>query len=258
MTEQELIESGELELYVCGALDPVREREISTLLKSSLIVRSEVLNIEHAYTQLAAGLAPDQDDAVYDRLISVIGAENKKTQGNPWTSYLGWAAALLFIVGAGYLFNQNQAAQDELVKTNNQLDVLDEQLERETTQTAEYLATLDALSDPNTIKVNLGAQPNFNNSSAVAFYNAQTGITYFDISGLPEPPVNMVYQLWSLKLSPLTPTSLGTLEKSDAKQKLVPIKNTNISEAFGITLEPTGGSDGPTMERLYTLGVVKA
>ncbi len=34
------------------------------------------------------------------------------------------------------------------------------------------------------------------------------------------------------------------------------LQNTNESEAFGIRLEPAGGSESPTMEQLYTLGVV--
>ena len=67
----------------------------------------------------------------------------------------------------------------------------------------------------------------------------------------------MVYQVWSLKLSPLTPTSLGTIDDftTDAN-KIFEIENSNESEAFGITLEPAGGSATPTMEQLYTLGVV--
>jgi len=38
--------------------------------------------------------------------------------------------------------------------------------------------------------------------------------------------------------------------------KIFTIKNANNSEAFGITLEPEGGSITPTLEQLYTLGAV--
>jgi anti-sigma-K factor RskA len=67
----------------------------------------------------------------------------------------------------------------------------------------------------------------------------------------------MVYQVWALKLNPLTPTSIGLLENfSSENQKLFAVDNANKAEAFGITLEPAGGSKTPTMERLYTLGKV--
>ena len=34
------------------------------------------------------------------------------------------------------------------------------------------------------------------------------------------------------------------------------VSGTSSAEAFGITLEPAGGSKTPTMEQLYTLGKV--
>jgi anti-sigma-K factor RskA len=74
---------------------------------------------------------------------------------------------------------------------------------------------------------------------------------------LPEPPKGKVYQVWSLILNPLMPTSLGVIEEfSTDKDKVFDLKNTNQSEAFGITLEPAGGSKSPNLEQLYTLGVV--
>jgi hypothetical protein len=42
-----------------------------------------------------------------------------------------------------------------------------------------------------------------------------TKVVYVDASGLPEPPEGMVYQVWALKLDPLTPTSIGLLENFD-------------------------------------------
>ena len=67
----------------------------------------------------------------------------------------------------------------------------------------------------------------------------------------------MVYQIWALKLSPLTPTSIGLLENFESnEQKLFAVNNADQAEAFGITLEPAGGSLTPTMEKLYALGKV--
>lgn len=257
MTEQELIDSGELELYVCGALDPAREREISTLIKSAPRVKEEVLAIEHAYTQLAAGLAPEGNEAIYDRLLEVINKEKATARKSPVLSYLGWAAAVVFIVSTAYLFNQNTAVKADLNKIVSQKEVTVKQLELETKQKESYVATLDALSDPNTIKVTLAGQGKFENTSAVAFYNAQTATTYFNLAGLPKAPDDMVYQLWSLKLDPLTPTSLGITENTGDSASLFAVANENTSEAFGITLEPAGGSASPNLELLYTLGVVK-
>ena len=40
--------------------------------------------------------------------------------------------------------------------------------------------------------------------------------------------------------------------------KIFALQNANESEAFGITLEPEGGSEAPTMNQLYVLGAVAA
>jgi hypothetical protein len=40
-------------------------------------------------------------------------------------------------------------------------------------------------------------------------------VVYIDAAGLPEPPKGMVYQVWALKLNPLTPTSIGLLDNFD-------------------------------------------
>jgi anti-sigma-K factor RskA len=69
----------------------------------------------------------------------------------------------------------------------------------------------------------------------------------------------MVYRVWSLKLKPLAPTSIGLLDDfSRDNNKVFALNNPNESEAFGITLEPAGVSKAPNLEQLYTLGVVSS
>jgi hypothetical protein len=46
-------------------------------------------------------------------------------------------------------------------------------------------------------------------------------VVYVDAAGLPEPPKGMVYQVWALKLNPLTPTSIGLLDKFDNNQRIL-------------------------------------
>jgi anti-sigma-K factor RskA len=66
-------------------------------------------------------------------------------------------------------------------------------------------------------------------------------VVYVDAAGLPEPPKGMVYQVW--ELNPLTPTSIGLLDKfDDNNQRIFAVNNTGDAEAFAITLEPAGGS----------------
>jgi hypothetical protein len=46
------------------------------------------------------------------------------------------------------------------------------------------------------------------------------------------------------------------LEQSKDDLNLYVIENEFDTEAYGITLEPEGGSESPTLENLYVLGAV--
>ena len=113
------------------------------------------------------------------------------------------------------------------------------------------------IRDPKVTKVPLAGQQVAPDAYVNVFWDKENNKAYIDALGLPEPPQGMVYQVWSLKLDPLTPTSMGLLEDfSNNENKVFSFDNPNESQAFGITLEPAGGSETPTMDQLYTLGVV--
>ena len=117
---------------------------------------------------------------------------------------------------------------------------------------------LAVLRDNGSVSIALAGQQVNPNAYAKAYYNKTTKAVYIDASGLPEPPKGMVYQVWALQLEPiLTPTSIGLLDTyATSTTKVIKVDNAEAPQAFGITLEPAGGSAGPTMEQLYTLGKV--
>jgi anti-sigma-K factor RskA len=122
----------------------------------------------------------------------------------------------------------------------------------------ETATALNVIRNEKNTVVNLAGQTVAPTSFAKIYWNKETSTVYVDAKGLPEPPEGKVYQIWSLKLSPtLTPTSIGLLEDFKGNnEKLFAVSGTSDAEAFGITLEPAGGSKTPTMEQLYTLGKV--
>ena len=115
---------------------------------------------------------------------------------------------------------------------------------------------MNIIRDAKNTIVTLGGQKVAPAASAKIYWNKETATFYVDASGLPQPPEGKVYQIWSLQLSPtLTPTSIGLLENFKGNtEKIFAVSGTKDAQAFGITLEPIGGSKSPTMDQLYTLG----
>ncbi|WP_311196090.1 anti-sigma factor [Antarcticibacterium sp. 1MA-6-2] len=162
-------------------------------------------------------------------------------------------------MGLFALYNQNQHLKESLQaleQRNNEIENEIADARRDVTKKQELL---NVLRDKNIIEVDLGGQDIAPDAYATAYWDKEQNITFIDAKNLPEPPRGMVYQVWSLKLSPLTPTSLGLLENfKEDENKIFRLQNSQPSEGFGITLEPAGGSESPTLEKLYALGTISS
>jgi anti-sigma-K factor RskA len=263
MNIKEYIASGILELYVAGTLSEQENQEVYDAMQKHPEILQEVLNIETAIVKLTAATSPLDSFNSFQSIKSTLGMDDAtkvvsiNKPKNNWMSYSGWAAAL--IIGAGLLWtlNQNKQLENNLTTAEIENTYLETQIEASKTSLANTKTLLDALRERDIISVPLDGQANFENSYAKVYWNKTNNTIYLDAQGLPEPPKGKVYQVWSLTLNPLAPTSLGTIDgfKTD-DNKIFTITNTNASEAFAITLEPEGGSKTPTMEQLYTLGVI--
>ncbi len=261
MTSKEYIESGILELYVFGKLSETENDEVQQMMSDYPAVKQEVIAIEDAIVDLSQSVAPRLSATNYEKIRNQILEKRKVVKMNAsksnWASYIGWAAAAVFVVGFGLQFNKlNQSNQtiDKLgaEKSVMQESIVDLELKKKETETV-----LAIVRDNNNQAVALAGQAVSPNSYAKAYYNKVTKEVYVDVAGLPTPPKGKVYQVWALKLSPLTPTSIGVLDNFTAENtKIFKVANAQNAEAFGITLEPAGGSVSPTLEQLYTLGKV--
>lgn len=260
MNSRELIESGTLELFVFGKLTEDENKNVIDMAKNHPEVQEEILAIENAVINLSQSVAPHLSATNYEKIRQkilgkkgVVAIDRKPS----WSSYVGWAAAAIFVIGFGFQYfqlNESQTTIEQLSteKSTMQKSIVDLELEK---QEAEKVLAI--VRDNNNIQVALGGQEVAPNAFAKAYYNKETKEVYIDASGLPSPPEGKVYQVWGLKLDPLTPKSIGLLDNFVANStKLFKVDKAEDAEAFGITLEPAGGSESPTLEQLYTLGKV--
>lgn len=271
MNITDIIDSGDLELYVYGVLDESEMSHIADLSQSHPTLKKEIIAIEESILNLTASFSPNITSDLHQKIkkqLEVKGSNAReqakqtkvvkmKSKSNV-ASYLGWAAAIALLFGIGYLYQKQNAIENQIVTVENEKEKLNEAVAAAENKNKETKEALDIVRDAKNTIVTLGGQAVAPTSYAKVYWNKETQVVYVDAAGLPEPPEGMVYQVWSLKLSPiLTPTSIGLLDnfKSD-ENKIFAVSNTGDAEAFGITLEPAGGSPTPTMEQLYTLGKV--
>ncbi|WP_373519293.1 anti-sigma factor domain-containing protein [Pricia sp.] len=267
MEVEKYIASGILELYVAGLLTEEENLEVHKIATEHVAIKNEILAIEAAILELTQAVAPAyQKRKGFDDVKVRIGERKDskviqlpKEEKSDLGKYIGWAAAILFGAGLLWFYVQNDELKSDIEMVNGQNEVLEQQILEARGSLTETKELLTSLRDRNVSVVPLAGQEVSPDSYAKAYWNKEQNKVLIDAQGLPEPPDGMVYQVWSLKMDPLTPTSVGLLEDFQTDEnKVFTLNNPNESEAFGITLEPAGGSEGPTMEQLYTLGAVSS
>ena len=263
MDVDKYIASGILELYVAGTLSDQENLEVTAYAKEYPEINAEIISIEAAILELTATSSNIKPYPFTTLKNTLQGPEETKVvpltkEKNSWISYVGWAASVLLAIGLFWIYNQNQELKSELEVVSETNLRLEDQIADSDTSLEKTQALLNALRDKNIEVITLGGQAVSPDSYAKAYWNKTEEKVFIDAKGLPEPPNGFVYQVWSLKLSPtLTPTSIGILDTfKEDENKVFALNNSNNSEAFGITLEPEGGSESPNLEQLYTLGTV--
>ncbi len=265
METREYIESGILELYVYGLLDENENEEVARMAKNHKEIDDEIVSIETAIVNLSTSFSPylsaENFEKIKERLELKYRDNTPVVEMKPrrnWAAYTGWAAAILLMAGAGWLFVQLDQSKSEVVEIQVEGTKLRDSIRTLDERNRNAESALAIVRDNASTVVPLAGQAAAPEAFAKVYWNKDTQTVYVDASGLPEPPEGKVYQVWSLKLKPqLTPTSIGLLENFTADEhRIFSVSSTGDAEAFGITLEPAGGSASPTMDQLYTLGKV--
>ena len=262
MDTKEYIASGILELYVAGTLSELENLEVYLNAQKYPEIKKEIEDIEASVLSLSKSVSPGTKGfGDMQNRMAKLGVAKTEPISNKvsWTAYLGWAASLVFMGGLIWLYQQNDQLKLDLEVVSKENNTMEQQIADSQNSLEKTEELLNTIRDKNVTVVALGGQTVSPTSYAKAYWNKVEKKVFIDAQGLPDPPDGFVYQVWSLKLNPLTPTSMGLLEDFvNDENKVFALTNPNESEAFGITLEPAGGSETPTLEQLYTLGVATA
>ena len=123
---REYIDSGILEMYVYGLLTEKENEEIANKAKVTPAINEEIIAIEKAIIALSSSFSPFHSVANYEKIKAKLELKHADViELQPRSNvaqYLGWAAAILLLVGIGYQYNEinvtnNQVALTEVQKT---------------------------------------------------------------------------------------------------------------------------------------------
>jgi anti-sigma-K factor RskA len=249
---KELIENGILELYLTGDLSRSEEQELESVIKRSPDVRDYFLKLEEALEAMAIENKVVPPPAVKKNIMAAIddGPQvipiSTKKSFNP---LIGIAAsfALLFGISSFWLYTKVNTLEEEIKVVQNEKGSLENKLLEVESNLAEVENVYDLIKNPKTEKYILKGNANSPNAIAVSYVNHESKTVLLDAKGLPQLADEHDYQLWADVDGVMI--NMGVIP--DATD-MVAMTYIDDAESLNITIEPAGGSDHPTVERLIT------
>ena len=289
---QEIIESGRLEQYALGELDPAAQAEVEAQARRFPEVRQELDELlagVGAYAQAYAATPPaGMRERVLGRVLAEISASAAPAAATPAAPVAevptmrvstsnpqlatpatpvaapvatrsGWAIAasvalLLSLVGNALLYSSLQKTRGDLATA-----LSDQTRFANATQVLERRLSstqdqLHVLRSPSEYKmVALAGTPAHPQARARVLYSKATRRVYLDVQQLPTLPAGKQYQLWALNNG--KPVDAGMLTPATtAGDDMQQMKDVASAQAFAMTVEPVGGSVNPTLNTMTVIG----
>ena len=253
---QEILTSGILESYVLGVATAEEEAQVLQWMGEYPEIKKAVqeieLGLEKSLVDAGEPVPNPIKDAIYKNTIGSppilpeVEPHGPLKEGGKLLRMV-YGLGIIVAVLLGLLMMQTREKRSIL----NEKDTLETELNALTDECDDISQGFTFLSDLNTQKITLESTGLTTAAEATVWYNLNSDLIIFSASGLPELTPEQSYQLWAIIDG--VPTDLGVIEKDDSGT-VISIQFTGVAQAFAITIEPAGGSEGPTLEQMIVVG----
>lgn len=250
-----------LERYVLGQATAQEEQLMSCLIKIYPEIVEEREQIERVIQKLADAGAVQPNAKVKEAIMKKVAqtkqeeVESAEKAPKVISMYSTWAvAASVAILMACFFGYRYFTAANQYQDTVAQVAVLEqEQAEREEAM-AKTTAKLAFVMNASTQKIVLNGTDFRPEAKATVFWNTENKQVVLDNSSLAELEPDQQYQLW--RLVDGVPIDMGVFDAAD--ESMLEMKQAIAADAFAITIEPKGGSESPTLEKMVVVGAVSS
>lgn len=244
--------------YALGVASEAERREFEAHLATCAECRQELAGIRRVNQALAMAASPAAAPPADLRRRIVEAAEHDRrartTRGLSLPWWIAAAASIAAVVlGAQWWSVSSELAEmrAELASTRERLTIAESlraSAERTATENTSRLAVLTAADS---ITVPLAGQPPSPNATGRVVWSPTRGVI-FSAANLPPLPAGRVYQLWAVTAPAPVGLMLVTPAAGQADQ-VATVPPAVVPTAFALTIEPEGGSPGPT-GAMYLVG----
>jgi len=255
----EYISSGVVESYVLGLLTAQEKFEFEQYCEAYPQLKAARDAFEMAIEKQAMENAIAPPVHVKEKVLSAIQQKPASNASkivsmeptirkSPGLRWMAAASIILFLV-TGYFaytfYNQNRDLSNSLKSLQVKVDQMEEYQK--------------IMSDPNIAVVNMVAMTSAKASTSI-YWDSTSSDVYLLIKNMPQLPSEKQYQLWSIingQNGQLQPSSLGLFDVGENQKIILKMSNVKKADAFAITIEKRGNTEGPNLEQLQSMGKTK-
>ena len=257
MNKDRLIKSGILEQYVLGLTTPEESRQIEDMASRDHEIREEIESMRQALDQYLNKQSIPPPPGLKSEVMKAIDARQAADEdmiSRVSLSRVLLALSVVVLVGlAWFTYRQRQQFDHQysaMVSEYHLCQKERESLEARLTPLSEEITTL---VDRHTRHVHVKGLNGHAEALLVVYYNPSQPDALVHIVNMPEPPQGHQYQLWADVDGQMI--DMGTLSNVQ-RNSLHHLRLVPHAESVNVTIEPIGGSDHPTVERLCANGQV--
>jgi hypothetical protein len=166
----------------------------------------------------------------------------------PVYTWAGWGVAAVLAVAMAFLYIDHRSLQERVAAESGEV-------ERLNARAAQSHQLMDALTDPQAVRVTLAAKAPPRRPVGGVTYNPKRGALVFLASNLDPIQTYKTYELWVIPADRSAPMPAGMFHPDEHGSASVIMPNLPKgvdAKAFGVTIEDAGGSDKPTMPMIMS------
>lgn len=257
MSVNEKISKGDLELYCLDVLSQDEKNLVEKNLQQAEY-DSEKEEIEKAITFFATQNGVEANPSLKESILSKIIETpvkpiKKETSLISYPMAAAITIAVLTSIMSIFYWYKWQNTENQLAALNQEKYQMAESIQLVNQELSNAQASIVVLTDTQFKTVVMNGVYAETSYSSTVHWNPNSQETYLNIGNLNPLPAHQQYQLWSIQDG--QPVDAGVVN-FQTKKDLIKMKNSTLGQAFAITIEPTGGSQNPTIERLIVMGTI--
>ncbi len=258
MDRKDILDKGLIAHYLLGELSKEDELLVENAIKEDNILQEKFQELESDFQQMAMENAISPPESIRTSLVKTLEGDRKETTislykdtaknaFNPVRLLVAASLAAIFALTSFFFYTRWQSARENFILVQEEQKQLQEDLQNLSNEIKETRAMYTVLNSKDVIPFLLKGNQLAPDARAVAFVNHKERSVWVNPQALPKLSEEETYQMWADVDGEMINMGLLPTDK-----ELIALAYIDKAASLNITIEPKGGNDHPTVERLIS------